>query len=420
MKLLVFLLFLSCAIASDRIKGSVGGNTYGGFIQVNKQFGAYLYYYFIESQNNPATDPVVLWLQGGPGCSSLFGNFVENGPVLITANGTFNSNPYSWNAKANVLYIDSPVGSGYSYVESTLGYVTNEKTLSVELYNALYSFLFTLHPEYSKQAFYIFGESYAGKYVPWLTTTVITNNKIAPNKINLQGIGVGDGWVSPYYQAGSYAPFLYANNRIDYVELESSNVLYEAYKVLIDSGSYVTAQALGNTILETLVVAGGIGDVYDIRKASDPTDPLGVALGVYLNLPATRQKMNAGTQVWTMCSTTPYFALIDDLARSSEVLFPQILAAQVPVLLYNGNYDLICNMMGTTTWAANLNWPFQNAFNTATNQSWIVAGQPAGYYKTSNGLAQLIVYNAGHMVPYDQPQNAQDLLYRFISGGFSK
>jgi carboxypeptidase C (cathepsin A) len=75
-------------------------------------------------------------------------------------------------------------------------------------------------------------------------------------------------------------------------------------------------------------------------------------------------------------------------------------------------------MDGTITWAANLNWPYQQQFNSATNKPWTVAGSKAGYYKTYASLTHLIVYQAGHMVPYDQPQNAQDLLYRFISGGF--
>jgi len=80
---------------------------------------------------------------------------------------------------------------------------------------------------------------------------------------------------------------------------------------------------------------------------------------------------------------------------------------------------LICNLIGTNEWAAALNWPGQNQFNNAQNVSWVVANQPAGYYKSAQGLTHLIVYNAGHMVPFNQPENAWNMLYQFISGAFS-
>jgi carboxypeptidase C (cathepsin A) len=91
--------------------------------------------------------------------------------------------------------------------------------IAADTYNLLAAFFFTLHPEYSKNKFYIFGESYAGKYVPWLAYTILQNNTRSGNKINLSGIGVGDGLVAPYYQVPSYGDFLYSNNLINAVEL---------------------------------------------------------------------------------------------------------------------------------------------------------------------------------------------------------
>eukprot|EP01120_Amphizonella_sp_Union-15-10_P010966 TRINITY_DN4550_c0_g1_i1.p1 TRINITY_DN4550_c0_g1~~TRINITY_DN4550_c0_g1_i1.p1 ORF type:complete len:410 (-),score=50.14 TRINITY_DN4550_c0_g1_i1:21-1250(-) len=388
---------------------------HSGFIEVNPTYGANLYYYFVPSQNDPTTDPVVLWLQGGPGCSSLFGAFVENGPQLITETGAFIDNPYSWNLNASVIFIDSPVGAGYSYVNNPIGYETNEKAIAQDLEIALKQFFFVLFPQYSKLDFYIFGESYAGKYVPWLAYTLITTS----SGINLRGIGVGDGWVNPYYQTASYAPYLYENKLINEVELGIANTLAAAYQGLIDIGSYVIAQDVGNALLELLVTEAGGVNVYDIRTTSDPTDPLSAALSTYLNTPSVQAKMNASGHAWTSCSSVPYLALIDDLARSSEYLFPVILA-KIPVLLYNGNYDLICDYLGTNTWASIIEWPHQQEFNNALNRTWIVDGQNAGYYKTASTLTHLIVYNAGHMVPYNQPKNSLNMLQTFIKGGFRK
>jgi len=410
-----FGLLFCAAILAAHIAGD--NKFYAGFVEVNKDYGAHLYYYFVPSQSKPLSDPVILWLQGGPGCSSLFGAFVENGPQFIQENGTIIDNPYSWNTNASVIYIDSPVGTGYSYVESSEGYVTNEKTIGLELYDALYSFFFELHPEYRNLDFYIFGESYAGKYVPWLAYTILQENEKATNKISLKGIGVGDGWVNPYYQTGSYAPFLYQNNLINELELETANGIYDTYKGLIDVGAYILAESTGNALLELVVVEAGNVDVYDIRTTSDPTDPLQDALSIYLNLPDIQTKMNASAHEWTACSSTPYFFLVDDLSRSSEFLFPEILQ-KIPVLLYNGNYDLICNILGTTTWATTLDWPYQQDFNNAKAHNWTVAGETVGNYKSAATLTHLMVLNAGHMAPFNQPRNCLNMITTFITGGF--
>jgi carboxypeptidase C (cathepsin A) len=419
---ILVVLSTTLAIPSDRVEslpgiGRLAQKTYAGFINVNQKYGAYLYYYFVESQNKP-TDPVVLWLQGGPGCSSLFGCFVENGPILIRSDGSFVANPWSWTTNSSMLWIDSPVGSGYSYVNIPSGYATNERTIAEELYIALYTFFFQLHPEYSKLPFYIFGESYAGKYVPWLTWTVIEKNANATNKINLKGIGIGNGWVNPYYQTGSYGPFLYANGLINAVELDAAIATYILYKGLIDIGAYVEAEDIGNLLLETLMAAAGGIEPYDIRKTRDPTDPLQAALQVYLNRPDVKKKMNAGNAEWQMCNPVPLYALLGDLARSAEKLFPKILATKLPVLLYNGNYDLICNYFGTNDWTNAMEWPYSAAWHVAKNQTWTVSGQLAGYYRSASSLTQLVVDGAGHMVPFDQGRNAHAMLYQFMQGFF--
>jgi len=392
---------------------------FSGYIQVNKQFDANLFYYFVPSQSRPATDPVILWLQGGPGCSSMFGCFVENGPFLVQKDGTFKANPYTWNTNASMIWIDSPVGTGFSYVKGD-NYASNEKTIANDLYIALQTFFFKLQPSYANNPFYIFGESYGGKYVPWLASTVLTNNANpkAGKPINLKGIGMGNGWVSPYYQTGSYAPFLYRNGRIDFAELEAANAFYESFAAAIDMGFYDLANVLGNDLLNTLMLAAGVNDVYDIRQKSDPTTPFANKLTTFLNTATARKALNVSNNVqWGLCDSNPYFALMSDIDMSSENLVPGILA-KVPVLLYNGNYDLICNMDGTQTWSYAMSWPFQHQFQTAPNKTWTgAAGQIGGTYQASNGLTRLIVNNAGHMSPFDQPANVQVMVWQYLTGG---
>jgi len=270
----------------------------------------------------------------------------------------------------------------------------------------------------SDNDFYIFGESYAGKYVPWLGSTILQNNINSTSKINLQGIAIGNGWVNPFYQTVSYAPFLYRHNLISNLDLQGANALYDTYKGLIDIEAYTAATGFGNFLFDTLLLVSGVSDPYDIRKPSDPTDPLSNLLEKYLNLPQTRQKLNVGGHMWTACAFAPNYALTSDEARSAEDIIPGILK-EIPVLLYNGDMDLICNMDGTSTWLSVLDWPYKAQFNSAKNVNWTIPGfGQAGYYRTASTLTQVVVTGAGHMVPYDQPRAAQDLVFRFIRGGF--
>jgi carboxypeptidase C (cathepsin A) len=320
-----------------------------------------------------------------------------------------------------MIWIDSPVGTGFSYVKGD-DYASDEKSIANDLYTALQSILFTLNPQYAANPFFIFGESYGGKYVPWLASTILANNgkPRSGKKINLKGIGLGNGWVEPYFQTGSYAPYLYANERINVVELEGANTVYQSYKAAIDMKLYDVAMVIGNDLLNGLMVAAGVNDVYDIRKTSDPTTPFANRLTTFLNTGAARKSLNVTSNVqWGLCDTNPYFALMSDIDRSAETLVPAILA-QIPILLYNGNYDLICNMEGTATWSDAMDWPGSSAFASATNQTWNGAGQVGGYFKSAQGLTRLIVYNAGHMSPFDQPANVQVMVWRFLTGGFSQ
>jgi cathepsin A (carboxypeptidase C) len=89
---------------------------YSGYVDIPATGSKQLHYLLVESQNNPATDPLIIWFNGGPGCSSMLGFAQEHGPFVVPDGGqTFVPNPYSWNLEANMLYIESPAGVGYSY-----------------------------------------------------------------------------------------------------------------------------------------------------------------------------------------------------------------------------------------------------------------------------------------------------------------
>jgi len=106
---------------------------------------------------------------------------------------------------------------------------------------------------------------------------------------------------------------------------------------------------------------------------------------------------------------------MSDIDQASITLLPGLLM-KIPVLLYNGNFDLICNMDGTAAYSSQMSWPGQQAFNKAVNKTWNGPSGPAGFYQSAQGLVRAVVNNAGHMVPFDQPANAQYLVWAYLNG----
>uniref|UniRef100_A0A1D5QXD6 Carboxypeptidase n=1 Tax=Macaca mulatta TaxID=9544 RepID=A0A1D5QXD6_MACMU len=163
----------------------------------------HLHYWFVESQKDPENSPVVLWLNGGPGCSSLDGLLTEHGPFLVQPDGvTLEYNPYSWNLIANVLYLESPAGVGFSYSDDKF-YATNDTEVAQSNFEALQDF-FHLFPEYKNNKLFLTGESYAGIYIPTLAVLVMQDPSM-----NLQGLAVGNGLSSYEQNDNSLVYFAY-------------------------------------------------------------------------------------------------------------------------------------------------------------------------------------------------------------------
>ncbi|KAK7290761.1 hypothetical protein RIF29_05424 [Crotalaria pallida] len=183
---------------------------YSGYIAVDDQQQRALFYYFVEAEVDPASKPLVLWLNGGPGCSSVgVGGFIEHGPFAPGENGLLR-NDYSWNREANVLYLESPAGVGFSYSSNKSFYnlVTDEITAWDNL--VFLQRWFTEFPEYSNNEFFITGESYAGHYVPQLAKLIVETK----TKINLKGIAIGNPLLEFNTDFNSTAEFLWSHGLI--------------------------------------------------------------------------------------------------------------------------------------------------------------------------------------------------------------
>jgi hypothetical protein len=170
--------------------------------------GGDLFYWLVESTGDPKNDPLLIWLNGGPGCSSMDGMFLENGPFKLSSDAplTVSLNPYAWNSHANVMYLDQPVGTGLSVAKKN-GFANDESGVDVQFYEFMQNFL-RLHDRYlaepgRSRPIYFSGESHAGHYIPSMIAHVLDmNDKVASGDayLDVQGAAIGNGWTDPYRQ----------------------------------------------------------------------------------------------------------------------------------------------------------------------------------------------------------------------------
>jgi carboxypeptidase C (cathepsin A) len=188
---------------------------YSGFMPLGDAAGTHLFFWFVESQRAPATDPLLYWTNGGPGSSSVaYGFWTEHGPFRLAQNGTV-VEPYefSWNRKASVLYVEQPSGVGLSWSADTAHYVTNDEQASQDNLLFLKSF-FQVFPGFRKNPFFVTGESYGGHYVPQLCNRILDDPEFTAS-INMHGLWIGNPGINSdwYYNINEYAflTFMYTH-----------------------------------------------------------------------------------------------------------------------------------------------------------------------------------------------------------------
>jgi carboxypeptidase C (cathepsin A) len=429
---------------------------------------ARLFYWLFNSQSAPTTDPLVIWLQGGPGSSSLFGLFIENGPLKILPNNlTTAPNPYSWNANANLMFIDNPAGTGFSYGRPP----TSGDMLAADMLHALTHF-YQLFPHMLKTELFIFGESFAGHMIPQIATAVVAANaKPGGLQIPLAGIAMGDGWTAPLIQNAAWSDFVFATGMAGDMQKAAIDAQYSKCAALINKGAYVESlkycyQSLLNTVSN---FTGGV-NAYDIRKGSDDYDFS--FLAEYLAQPEVLRQLNIPPgHTWQDGNPAVEKALEGEYSRDVSTLIATILdpmqsttttntasiaspkatlsAASslasansasngVRVMVYSGQFDFICCALGTERWVHSMEWSGAEAFNSSDRLPWILpsnvqsasiraspnealvtsphATHLAGYVQSTpdRQLVRVLVHGAGHFVPYDQPAAALRMAQNFI------
>eukprot|EP00297_Palpitomonas_bilix_P008069 CAMPEP_0113880674 /NCGR_PEP_ID=MMETSP0780_2-20120614/7922_1 /TAXON_ID=652834 /ORGANISM="Palpitomonas bilix" /LENGTH=473 /DNA_ID=CAMNT_0000867387 /DNA_START=186 /DNA_END=1607 /DNA_ORIENTATION=+ /assembly_acc=CAM_ASM_000599 len=419
-----FLSGLPAEEAKARSKAVIGGRTsYSGFFTTNEEFNSNMFFWFFPSADGNKDAPVLLWLQGGPGGSSLFGLFVENGPLGVNKELKLTDRAVNWNSKYHVLYIDNPVGTGFSFTDSDEGYAKYETDVARDLYSALTQFFFVFS-EYQGNDFYVTGESYAGHYVPAISYKIHEENQKGPGVfINLKGLGIGDGWCDPETMVPQYADIMFNMGLADENEAEFIRTGSEEIVGAMQTGDYLKAFHLWDALVNGdqtgfppyFTNITGSSNYFNILRSDSP--PEFVYYGQYLELAETRKNIHVGNITYGGGDKVEKM-IEDDVMRSMKPLFPTLLA-NYKVLIYSGQLDVIIGATLSEAFLKSLEWDGRDKYLAAQKQVWKINPKDvevAGFVREAGPLTQAIVRGAGHLVPYDQPDRGFDLLDRWITG----
>lgn len=381
--------------------------------------------------------PIVLWLTGGPGCSSTMALLFENGPCKVTPDGHSTTiNPYSWTETAHVLWLDQPAGVGYSYGKAN---DYNEEMISEDAYYFLQKF-YNAHPEYAKNPLTVVGESYGGHYAPAIAHKIWTKNKSLGDgmmNINLAGLAVGNGLTDPIEQYKYYPEMAMHNSHgIKVVSEQVYNGMKDAVPRCVSlieecnaGDSFInkfacqTAFIVCNTAETTPYQMTGLNP-YDIRK---PCEKIPLCydfsnIETFLNLDSTKSALHVSDKShhWASCNMGINLKFHTDWMKDFSPFVADLLNDGIHALIYAGDVDYICNYLGNRAWTLNLDWKHKDEFNDAEDHEWGegeggVSGTTAGLAKSVHGFTFLQVFDAGHMVPTDQPKVALEMISTFLS-----
>lgn len=395
---------------------------HAGYYQLPHSKAARMFYLFFESRTSQS-DPVVIWLTGGPGCSSELAVFYENGPFHIAKNLSLEWNDYGWDKASNLLYVDQPVGTGFSYTSDEQDIRHDEGGVSNDLYDFLQAF-FKEHPQFAKNDFYITGESYAGHYIPAFAARVHQGNKAKEGlHINLKGFAIGNGLTNPEIQYKAYPDYALDMGLITKSDYNTINKMLPACEQAAKScgtdggDDCVTSYMVCNDIFNRIMsISGGI-NYYDIRKKCEGDLCYDFSsMETFLNEKSVRDTLGVGDREFVSCSSDVYDAMLTDWMRNLEVGIPGLLEDGIEVLVYAGEYDLICNWLGNSRWVHAMEWSGQKQFGASPTVPFVVDGAEAGLLKSHGPLTFLKVHNAGHMVPMDQPKASLQMLRSWTLG----
>lgn len=459
--LAIFFLCTLIAAAEERVvthlpgfQGPLPFQLRTGYVEVDEDNGVRLFYYFTLSEGSSADDPVMLWLSGGPGCTSFTGLVYQIGPLSFDLDSYMGGlpklvyRPESWTKVSNIIFLDSPVGAGFSYSVKEQGYNSSD-TKAVSHILVFLKKWFDEHPEFLSNPLYIGGDSYAGMIVPTVTSEIAEGLKIVGSKptMNLKGCLVGNPFTDQSnFDGPSKIPFAHrmalisdqmyksykkscrgGDNRHQSIQCRNSlDAIDECVKdisefhVLEPRCAYASPHQYNVLKLKTSLGVQKMQQLPDFTAeglhlseiSTECRTMLYTLSRIWANNATVREALgiHKGTvPLWLRCNTDiPYLKDI----KSSVKYHLDVTTKGYKSLVYSGDHDMGVPYIGTQSWIRSLNFSIVDDW-----RPWYVDGQVAGYTVLySNNLTFATVKGAGHTAPEYMPRQCLAMLSRWLAG----
>ncbi|XP_064598929.1 retinoid-inducible serine carboxypeptidase-like [Liolophura sinensis] len=434
-------ILLLCGCIGTTGSWSVSSEAKQQWDYVNVRPDAYMFWWLYHTTApSPHTAPLVMWLQGGPGGSSTgFGNFEEIGPLTVQ----LKPRNTTWLSEASLLFVDNPVGTGYSYVTNSNAYTTDVKEIAQDLVILFKAFLQRV-PEFQTVPFYIFCESYGGKMVAAFSMELRKAIESGEIKSDFRGAALGDSWISPMDSVNTWGPYLYATSLVDRTGLKRIQAAALKTQMLVDAGKWTEATNSWSVTEDIVEQTTNGVNFYNILQwgsaerhtraphwgklsplerlyhrhvsymqadnlASLMNGPIRQKLGI---IPKNVTWGGQSGMVFTKQSgdfMKPVVDIVESLIQNCSAL-----GSCLDIVVYSGQLDLIVDTAGTEAWVEKLSIApeFDQGKREPIRDP--VSNEQSAYVKQVKNFAFFWILDAGHMVPADNGNTALEMLRMVI------
>ena len=341
--------------------------------------------------------------------------FSENGPFRINPDKTLKIHDYSWNTFSDLLYIDQPLGTGYSHVDDINRIPKTQEKVAEDLYEFFLNFL-NEYPKYSGRPLYFVGQSYAGHYIPYIIPYFISQDNPS---LNIKGVAIGNGSTDRSIQNKEFPEFAYSKGLVSefkyIISLIGFNYCSFFCKLEWQSYAEYFCQMPYQMILG---VTEKQFSPYDVRLpcVNPPWCLNNTLIEEVGGSNAFKKALGVEGRPWEDCNFTVYYAMRDDYYKSYKEGISSMIRSGLEVIIYYGIEDYICNYKGGYALIQNLEWEGTPHLINSPWRDWYEGGELKATYQRYQKMTYINVYDAGHMVSTEQPEFALSMLWKLIYG----
>ncbi|XP_012270325.1 retinoid-inducible serine carboxypeptidase [Orussus abietinus] len=430
----ILALLLCLVAAANGKKGFGSGEQEWGYVTVRPHAHMFWWlYYTIAKVPSYFEKPLLIWLQGGPGGSSTgYGNFEELGPLDLH----LQKRNFTWINEYNVLFIDNPVGTGFSYVERQSVYTKTNAEIATDLLECIKGFL-KAFPGFQNVPTYVTAESYGGKMAAEFANVWYKAQQLGEITSNLKGVALGDSWISPIDSVLTWAPFLLNTGMVDKRGYREIAEAAKRTSLAVNTSNWITATNLWAHTEEIILKVTNNIDFYNIlyrkqpKPMADLKDANSLSKGTVFQqliledpdallneLMNTKVKTALGLNVtWGNQSSTVFAELYEDFMKPTTEQVQLLLNnTNLEVFIFTAQLDLIVDTPGTLLWVERLRWKNSANWLSARRIPLVVNNVIEGYVKEYGNLKMYWFNRSGHMAPRDNPDAMASML-RHLTGG---